>query len=129
MYSLQPFPVLHITELCSEAKFYAFSNKQHVQIISHKASSLYSMTHFSYPHMTIINTRTIHTIFEKKNCYLRITYCLINRSYDKAKLHNFRDVTSCYTNIGIGLVVRVPGYRTEMNCVSYEIRTEFIYVM
>jgi hypothetical protein len=27
-----------------------------------------------------------------------------------------------------GLVVRVPGYRTEMYCVSCEIRTEFIYI-
>jgi hypothetical protein len=26
-------------------------------------------------------------------------------------------------------VVRVPGYRTEMYCVSGEVRTEFIYVM
>jgi hypothetical protein len=28
-----------------------------------------------------------------------------------------------------GLVVRVPGYRTEMYCVSCEVRTEFIYAM
>jgi hypothetical protein len=28
-----------------------------------------------------------------------------------------------------GLVVRAPGYRTEMYCASCEIRTEFIYVM
>jgi hypothetical protein len=28
-----------------------------------------------------------------------------------------------------GLVIRVPGYRTEMYCVSCEVRTEFIYVM
>jgi hypothetical protein len=28
-----------------------------------------------------------------------------------------------------GLVVRVPGYITEMCCVSCEVRTEFIYVM
>jgi hypothetical protein len=28
-----------------------------------------------------------------------------------------------------GLVVRVPGYRMEMYCVSCEVRTEFIYVM
>jgi hypothetical protein len=27
------------------------------------------------------------------------------------------------------LVVRVPSYRTEMYCVSCEVRTEFIYVM
>jgi hypothetical protein len=28
-----------------------------------------------------------------------------------------------------GLVVRVPNCRTEMYCDSYEVRTEFIYVM
>jgi hypothetical protein len=28
-----------------------------------------------------------------------------------------------------GLVVRVPGYRSEMYCVSCEVRKEFIYVM
>jgi hypothetical protein len=28
-----------------------------------------------------------------------------------------------------GLVVRVPGYRTEMYCVFCEVLTEFIYVM
>jgi hypothetical protein len=28
-----------------------------------------------------------------------------------------------------GLVVRVPGYTSEMYCVSCEVRTEFIYVM
>jgi hypothetical protein len=28
-----------------------------------------------------------------------------------------------------GLVVRVPGYRTQMYCDSCEVRTEFIYVM
>jgi hypothetical protein len=27
-----------------------------------------------------------------------------------------------------GLVIGVPGYRTEMYCVSCEVRTEFIYV-
>jgi hypothetical protein len=28
-----------------------------------------------------------------------------------------------------GLVVRAPGYRTEMYCASCEVLTEFIYVM
>jgi hypothetical protein len=28
-----------------------------------------------------------------------------------------------------GLVVRAPGYTTEMYCVSREVRTEFIYVI
>jgi ribosomal protein S26 len=27
-----------------------------------------------------------------------------------------------------GLVVRIPDYRTEMYCVSCEVKTEFIYV-
>jgi hypothetical protein len=28
-----------------------------------------------------------------------------------------------------GLVARIPGYRTEMYCVSCEVRTEFIYII
>jgi hypothetical protein len=32
----------------------------------------------------------------------------------------------CLTDRLCGLVVRVPGYRTEMYCTSYEIRTEFM---
>jgi hypothetical protein len=28
-----------------------------------------------------------------------------------------------------GLVARVPGYITEMYCVSCELRTEFMYIM
>jgi hypothetical protein len=32
-------------------------------------------------------------------------------------------------NVVCGLVVRVPGYTTEMYCVSCEVRTEFIYGM
>jgi hypothetical protein len=28
-----------------------------------------------------------------------------------------------------GLVVRVPGYRTEMYCASCEVRTDFIYML
>jgi hypothetical protein len=34
-----------------------------------------------------------------------------------------------YTDRLCGLVVRVPGYTTEMYCASCEVRTEFIYVM
>jgi hypothetical protein len=51
----------------------------------------------------------------------------------------FRDLIAVYcenhpnTYIAVmhlyGLVVRVPGYRTEMYCPSCEVRTEFIYVM
>jgi hypothetical protein len=32
-------------------------------------------------------------------------------------------------SIPVSCVVRVPGYTTEMYCVSCEVRTEFIYVM
>jgi hypothetical protein len=28
-----------------------------------------------------------------------------------------------------GVVIRIPGYRTEMYCTSCEVRTQFIYVM
>jgi hypothetical protein len=35
---------------------------------------------------------------------------------------------SGFTDRLCGLVVRVPGYTTEMYCVSCEVRTEFIYV-
>jgi hypothetical protein len=37
---------------------------------------------------------------------------------------------SCHTpkELNSGLVVRVPGYRTEMYCVFCEVRTEFIYI-
>jgi hypothetical protein len=28
-----------------------------------------------------------------------------------------------------GLVDRIPGYRTEVYCVFFEVRTEFMYVM
>jgi hypothetical protein len=31
--------------------------------------------------------------------------------------------------LGFTRVVRAPGYRKEMYCVSYQVRTEFIYVM
>jgi hypothetical protein len=37
--------------------------------------------------------------------------------------------TSFYLDRLCGLVVRVPGYRTEMYCATCEVRTEFIYVM
>jgi hypothetical protein len=37
-------------------------------------------------------------------------------------------VTCSYDRL-CGLVVRVPGYTTEMYCASCEVRTEFIYVM
>jgi hypothetical protein len=37
---------------------------------------------------------------------------------------------SCFnTELLCGLVVRVPGCRTEMYCASCEVQTEFVYVM
>jgi hypothetical protein len=36
---------------------------------------------------------------------------------------------SVAVNLLCDLVVIVPGYRTEMYCVSCEVRTEFMYVM
>jgi hypothetical protein len=38
-------------------------------------------------------------------------------------------VINRYTLRTSDLVLRVPGYTTEMYCVSCEVRTEFIYVM
>jgi hypothetical protein len=35
----------------------------------------------------------------------------------------------CCVDCLCGLVVRVPGYRTEMYCASCEVRTEFMYVV
>jgi hypothetical protein len=44
---------------------------------------------------------------------------------------NLYYVTSMYKKVDrrCGLVVRVPGYITEMYCASCEVRTELIYVM
>jgi hypothetical protein len=40
------------------------------------------------------------------------------------------EITECNSVDRVcGLVVRVPGYTTEMYCDSCEVRTEFIYVM
>jgi hypothetical protein len=50
-------------------------------------------------------------------------------------LHRSLDFTVIYRKYKLtvdhlcGLVVRVPGYRTEMCCASCKVRTEFIYVM
>jgi hypothetical protein len=38
-------------------------------------------------------------------------------------------ITTTVHTIYNRLVARVPGYTTEMYCVSCEVRTEFIYVM
>jgi hypothetical protein len=40
------------------------------------------------------------------------------------------EITECNSvDHPCGLVVRAPGYRTEMYCASYEVRSECIYVM
>jgi hypothetical protein len=43
-------------------------------------------------------------------------------------IHHFRDHRIHMDRL-CGLVVRVPGYTTEMYCASCEVRTEFIYIM
>jgi hypothetical protein len=45
--------------------------------------------------------------------------------YDLRILHEAMDLSDRLC----GLVLRVPGYTTEMYCASCEVRTEFIYVM
>jgi hypothetical protein len=53
--------------------------------------------------------------------------------YFRCRLQTEYNLNSIQTNIGgdliCGLVVRVLGYRSEMYCVSCEVRTEFIYAM
>jgi hypothetical protein len=49
----------------------------------------------------------------------RFLYCLIQ----------FVSCKSLQWDLLCGLVVRVPSYRSEMYCVSCEVRTEFMYVM
>jgi hypothetical protein len=66
-------------------------------------------------------------------CYLRRVDLLIS----SAELLALMFIITVLINIIIsdtadrlcGLVVRVPGYTTEMYCASCEVRTEFIYVM
>jgi hypothetical protein len=41
----------------------------------------------------------------------------------------FKGIVYDYMDRLCGLMVRVPGYTTEMYCASCEVRTEFIYVM
>jgi hypothetical protein len=50
------------------------------------------------------------------------------RNKEDYPVYNLHTV-SCACERFCGLVVRVPGYITEMYCVSCEVRTEFIYVM
>jgi hypothetical protein len=60
---------------------------------------------------TLSSERMLHKICDRKRSVAKIN--LWYKSLDRLR----------------GLVVRVPGYRTEMYCASCEVRTEFIYVM
>jgi hypothetical protein len=76
----------------------------------------------------------------------RQAYVAIYRHTEEVQLSYFAKGTSCSAVASLisgvfneasvyrsdrlcGPVVRVPGYITEMCCVSCEVRTEFIYVM
>jgi hypothetical protein len=50
-------------------------------------------------------------------------------SYSADETDFFWHCQQMTASVVCGLVVRVPGYTTEMYCVSCEVRTEFIYVM
>jgi hypothetical protein len=49
-------------------------------------------------------------------------------AYISHAVYNFNDIFSTLDGL-CGIVVRVPGYRTEMYCVSCEVRIEFMYAM
>jgi hypothetical protein len=53
---------------------------------------------------------------------------LFERGFLFSVMYVFLCIVSHYDRL-CGLVVTVPGYRTEMFRVSCEVRTEFIYVM
>jgi hypothetical protein len=58
------------------------------------------------------------------------SYTLLNKHKPLSLLMYFYFSILFYTyDLFCGLVVRVPGYRTEMYCIFCEVRTEFIYVM
>jgi hypothetical protein len=61
----------------------------------------------------------------------RLCILVDSRRHTKVYAVKIRDLRHCRqrTDRLCGLVVRVPGYRTEMYCVSCEVRTEFIYGM
>jgi hypothetical protein len=48
---------------------------------------------------------------------------------DLAACHLKYKILSSNIDRPYGLVVRVPGYKTDMYCDSCEVRTDFIYVM
>jgi hypothetical protein len=62
----------------------------------------------------------------KKKIGARI--CLLASSRPSVVQTVFRNLRTPEDRL-CGLVVRVPGYRTETYCDSCEVRTEFIYVM
>jgi hypothetical protein len=68
--------------------------------------------------MAIKQNRTAVRIlhyFRLKMCYTLLFFIIITTPLSNGRLY--------------GIMVGVPGYRTEMYCVSCEIRTESIYVM
>jgi hypothetical protein len=54
----------------------------------------------------------------------------VNSDISSWSITNYGNIATVYLNSDrhCGLVVRVPGYTTEMYCDSCEVRTEFIYV-
>jgi hypothetical protein len=64
------------------------------------------------------------------NCWVVRVKCTVGTT-DRSKMRSLQQPTflAPWEYRLCGLVVRVPGYWTEMYCASCEVRTEFIYVM
>jgi hypothetical protein len=86
-----------------------------------RALSLGVSCHCRVPQDFIYKTLSPQAVrsFPDKLCSLAMK----QRRSQLAKLNTVSILLLC------GLVIRVPGYRTEMYCASCEVRTEFIYVM
>jgi hypothetical protein len=65
---------------------------------------------------------------EEKYLQERVFNCFSLRLMELRQI-NFLSVAGKKPDRICALVVRVPGYTTEMYCDSCEVRTEFIYVM
>jgi hypothetical protein len=61
-------------------------------------------------------------------CAAILSYCFMQGEFGEIN-KNYKIYYRVESDRFRGLVVRVPGYRWEMYCVSCEVRTEFIYVM
>jgi hypothetical protein len=74
-----------------------------------------------------------NTMWENRKPWMGVSILRRDGRWTKSKnplIRNYNGFcTSVDNNRLCGLVVRVPGCRTEMYCVSCEVRTEFIYVM